>query len=727
MFVLQNAPMPALELARLRLALMDVPGETAKFDLTLSLEESSGALSGELEYNSDLFDAATIARMLDHYRRLLESIVSNTGARLADLSLLDEAERRRLLVEWNDTAVGDAHVLCAHQLFERQAERTPEAFAVISESVRLTYGELNRRANRLAHLLRRSGVGPETPVCICLERSVELVVSTVAVVKAGGAYVPLDPSYPAERLDFMLKDSRAPVLITLEKTRGLFGDCGAEVIVLDRDADSIERESAENPAVDVTIENLAYVIYTSGSTGWPKGVEVAHASLMNLVGWCQRAFDATADDRVTLLSGVGFDASVLELWPYLGVGACFHLPDEETRRSPAELRDWLVAHDINVCFTATPVAELLLDMEWPKDAALRLLHTGGDKLHRYPNDSLKFRLINVYGPTENTVVTTSEWVRAEDNDGRPPSIGRPIDNVKVYLLDETLQPVPSGVYGELYVGGAGLARGYLNRPELTAERFIPNPFSASPGARMYRTGDRVRYMPDGRLEFAGRLDYQVKIRGHRIELGEIEAVLDKHPSVRESVVVCREEKPGEKHLASYLVLKEESRPTVDELRVYLSEKLPEHMIPSAFVVLEHLPLNANGKVDRQALPASDAVQLSLGVAYVAPATEMERAVAAVWQELLGLERVGIHDNFFDLGGHSLLIVRMRGMLQEILGRDVAVVELFKFPTVSALAQHLAGRQGPEPADAPTDHRARAEARRESIRGRTRRREKEPIV
>jgi amino acid adenylation domain-containing protein len=726
MFALQNAPMPELRLDGLRLSLADIAGESARFDLTLSLEESRGGLSGALEYNSDLFDAAVVTRMAVHYRRLLESIVELAGAPLSELNLLSAAERRQLLVEWNETRSGDAPSICAHELFERQAALTPLVAAIVCDGGRVTYGELNRRANQLAHHLRALGVGPETPVCICVERSAELVVCILAVAKAGGAYVPLDPSYPARRLSFMLQDSRAPVLLTRERMRASFEECEAAPVLIDADAETIARQSEENPRDGARPENLAYVIYTSGSTGRPKGVQIAHASLMNLIGWYRRTSPVAAGERVAQLSGVAFDASVFELWPNLTAGMTSYLPDEETRLAPEKLRDWLVASGVNACFAPTPLAELILRLEWPAGTPLRALYTGGDTLHYFPDASLPFEVWNSYGPTENTVIATSGRVTPDDARASfAPHIGRPVDNVDVYLLDRELEPVPVGVRGELYVGGASLARGYANEPGLTAEAFIPHPFAAEPGARLYRTGDAARYLPDGRIEFMGRLDQQVKIRGFRVEPGEIEAVLLKHDEVSEAAVVCNEVRPGEQRLTAYVALDAEARPSLDRLRAYLAERLPDYMIPSAFVVLERLPLNANGKVDRRALPASAAEHLANEAAYVAPATETERVIAKLWQELLGIERVGVHDNFFDLGGHSLLIIQMRDRLQERLGHGIAVVELFRYPTVSALARHL-GREegGPQPAST-SPHRQRGEARRESAERRARRAPKRP--
>ena len=711
MFALQNAPMPPLSLAGLQLSVMEVPIETAKFDLSLSIEESPNGLAGVLEYNSDLFDADAANRMLGHYCRLLESVVSEAETPLSALPWLTETESHQIVDEWNDTAVVSESSQCAHEVFERQAALTPSSMALVSDAEQVTYEELNERANQLAHYLRSLGVGPEKLVCICLERSVELIVAILATNKAGGAYVPLDPSYPAERLSFMVADCNAQVLLTCAELREKFTSHEARIVVLDREREIIAAQPSQNPSSEAAIGNLAYVIYTSGSTGQPKGVQITHASLMNLVQWYQRISGLGSGDRATMTSGVGFDASVLELWPNLTVGVSTYLPDAETRLSPAKLRDWIVSREITVCFLTTPLAELLLALDWPPHTRLRLLHTGGDKLHDFPKEGLPFQLVNNYGPTENTVIATSGLARYEDRFSQSPSIGRPIDNVRVYLLDPDLQLVPAGIPGELYVTGAGVARGYVNRPDLTAERFIPNPFSKSPGTRLYRTGDRARYLADGSIEFLGRHDHQIKIRGHRIELGEIEAVINKHPAVSESVVDCYEDG----RLTAYIVAREQL--SIEELRGYLLERVPDYMVPGAFLLMQQLPLNANGKVDREALPSADALHLALRPVYVAPRTEMERTISKLWQELLGLEKVGIHDNFFDLGGHSLLLIKMQSGLQEILQRDVAIVELFKHPTVSTLTRHLSLEQPAAPDVSP--HRMRGEARRESVGGRRR--------
>lgn len=574
-FALQNAPMEALELPGLILNPLPFNTETTRFDLEFHLWERSGnglwgersqGISGFVVYSTDLFDEATINRMLGHFQTLLEGIVANPEQRLADLPLLSEAERHQLLVEWNDTQVDYPKELCIHQLFEAQVELTPNSIAVIVENEQLTYQELNSRSNQLAHYLQKLGVGSEVRVGICVERSLDMVVGLLGILKAGAAYVPLDPAYPPERLSFMVEDAQVPVLLTQEKLVQRLPDFLAAtqpdepiqnpiVVCLDKDWETIAHESKENPTSGVIADNLAYVIYTSGSTGKPKGVQVQHSGLLNLIFWHQQAFSVSSRDRVTQIAGMAFDACGWEIWPYLTAGASIYFPDYETRLSPEPLRDWLLSKAITISFLPTPLAEKVLLLDWPDDAALRILLTGGDKLHQYPLASPPFEVVNNYGPTENTVVTTSGHVPAKTQADVPPAIGRPIANTQVYVLDSHLQPVPIGIPGELYISGNGLARGYLNRPELTAERFIPNPFSDEPGARLYKTGDLVRYQANGNIEFLGRLDDQIKIRGYRIELGEIESVLSQHPAVLQAVVMTREDVADEQRLVAYVALK----------------------------------------------------------------------------------------------------------------------------------------------------------------------------
>ncbi|HEX2572146.1 MAG TPA: amino acid adenylation domain-containing protein, partial [Polyangia bacterium] len=683
--------------------------QRVNYPLTMVLYPSD-RLELHVLYDRRRFDTETAQRLLGHYGALLESMTADPERRLGDLDLLTTRERQQLVVEWNATATPFPTEECLPALVEAWAARTPDALAASFQGEALTYGELNRRANQLAHYLRRGGAGPETTVALCLERSLHLIVGALAVLKTGAAYVPLDPTHPPERLAFMLEDSRALFLLTQDALRPRLPDAGPPSLCLDGEWIWVEGAPEDNLDVPITGRQLAYVIYTSGSTGEPKGVQVEHRGLLNLVLLYGRAFGLTPADRATQVAGVGFDAVVFEVWPCLAAGASVHVIDDETRAEPDRLRDWLSAERITVCFLPTPLAEAVLQLEWPGTTSLRLLLTGGDRLHDPPRPGLPFALYNTYGPTENTVMATSCLVlpSAPTPPPAPPPIGRPIANVETYVLDAELRPVPVGVVGELYIGGASLARGYLGRPDLTARQFVPHPFSAEPGARLYRSGDLVRYRPggDGELEFVGRVDHQVKIRGLRIELGEIEATLMRHPAVKEAAVLARDDGAEGRHkrLVGYVVPRPGHAPGADLLRAALGETLPEHMVPSAFVFLDHLPLTPNGKVDRRALQALEIRDDRSGEAHVAPRTTIERALAAIWEERLKVEQVSVHDNFFHLGGDSIVSIQIvaRAHAQ---GLPLTPRLIFEHPTIAELAAKLAALLEAQPATRGTSQDA----------------------
>jgi amino acid adenylation domain-containing protein len=747
---------------------------TAKFDLTLVMADRPEGLTARLEYNRDLFEPATMQRMLGHLGGVLETMGQAPDRRLAEVSLLTESERAQLAA-WNATAASDPDAdgqsVCAW--IEAQAARDPAAPAIVGDGPPVSYGALNDRANQLAHALRARGVGPDVRVGVCLARSAALIVAQLAILKAGGAYVPLDPAYPDERLRYLIADMGGPLVLThacvVARVEGLANGARAEdvaditdiadvsgvpgvarpagvrVLCLDREAAAL----AAQPTTDLprvgSADHLAYVIYTSGSTGRPKGVMVSHRNLQHLVQWHRAAFALTSSDRGSVIAGLGFDAAAWEVWPYLAAGASLALPPEDARHDAAHLQHWLVASAVSVAFVPTALAEPLLARPWPDASALRLVLTGGDRLTRRPGP-LPFTVVNNYGPTEATVVATSGTVAP---DGPPrPSIGRPIAHTRAHVLDAHGHPVPIGIVGTLYLGGAGIARGYLHRPELTAAQFLPDPFAVEPGQRLYATGDLARYRATGELEFVGRADQQVKIRGVRIELGEIEALLRQQPTVLDAVVLAQVDADDEPYLVAYLVTTEEraaaaegttrreggdadgcasdardaafdtpalapghTRPHEPGLngdpvtcgrpasavaahaadhaavREALRRSLPEAMVPGTYVRLDRLPVTAHGKVDRAALPrvARSAVA---GVAYEAPRTRVEQQMADIWRALLPVERVGIRDNFFDLGGHSLQATKVIVRMREALGMPIAISALFQHPTIAALAEQL---------------------------------------
>ncbi len=576
---------------------------------------------------------------------------------------------------------------CVPQLVSAQAAAAPHAIAVTHGKRSLTYQELDRRAGRLAHYLGSLGVGPDVVVGLCLDRSIAVIVGALAILKAGGAYLPLDPSYPTQRLMFVLKDAQAPVLVTGQCTAAALSVDPESVVALDPEG-QLASNSSGTWSTKPKADDLAYVIYTSGSTGQPKGVEITHGGLLNLLSWHQRAFRITPNDRASQLSALGFDAVVWEIWPYLTAGASVHLPDGVAGNNPEAIRDWLISQKITICFLPTPLAEHMMTLEWPTKSSLRIMLTGADVLHHYPAKKMPFQLVNNYGPTECTVVATSGTVPPKEHPDRLPSIGTPIDNIQVYILNERGRPAPIGEPGEVYIGGAGLARGYRHRPDLTAERFVPNPFDSEPGTRLFRTGDLGRYLPDGQIAFLGRIDEQIKIRGFRIEPAEIVRVLNEHPAVQTSTLIDREVEPGDKCLAAYFVPSAKAQPTHAELRNFIAGRLPEYMVPAIFVKLEALPLNANGKVDRAALPAPNADNTLRDGTFVAPQTPVEERLATMLASLLHLDRVSAEDNFFLLGGHSLLGTQLITRIRDAFGVDLSLHALFDGPTVSQLAGRI---------------------------------------
>jgi amino acid adenylation domain-containing protein len=667
--------------------------DEAKFDLSLELADRPEGLICRFEYSTDLFDASTISRMAVHWRTLLEGIVANPDLRLPELPLLSEAEGHQLLMEWNDTAMNYSRDQCLHRAFEALVDRTPDAVAVVYGNDHLTYRELNSKANQLARYLRHSGVRSEMLVGIYVERSLDMMVGLLGILKSGGAYVPLDPTYPAERLAFMIEDAGVSVLLAQQRLVERLPRHEARVISLDTEWEIIARQSKDNEISSTTGENLAYMLYTSGSTGKPKGVLGTHRASINRFNWMWETYPLEAGEVCCQKTSLSFVDSIWEIFGPLLRGIRTVIISDTVLKDPRQMLQTLATHSISRIVLVPSLLRVLLDAE--ADLESRLPHlkyciSSGEALslelaQRFLKSMPNTVLINLYGSSEVAADATCYKIRRDKPLTCVP-IGRPIANTQIYLLDRHLQLVPTGVPGELHIGGDGLARGYFNRPELTAERFIRHPFSDVPGARLYKTGDWARYHDDGNIELIGRLDHQVKIRGFRIELGEIEAALSQHPTIQQAVVVVREDVPGDKRLVAYTVAWPSQMPNASDLRGYLKAKLPDYMVPSAFVSLEALPLTPNGKVDRRALPSPDYSGSEL---FVAPRTQLEEVVAACWSQMLGVERVGIHDDFFDLGGHSLLAMQVISRLRTIVQVEMPLRSFFESPTVAQLAETVA--------------------------------------
>jgi amino acid adenylation domain-containing protein len=713
MFALENTPLSEVKMSGLTIDSLPLEWGTAKFDLTLSMQNTETGLMGVWEYNTDLFNSETVERMNGHFLTLLEGIIANPSERISQLPLLTKSEQQQLLMDWNNTQVDYPANKCIHQLFEEQVERTPDAVAVVFEGQQLTYNELNCRANQLAHYLQSLGVKPDELVGICVERSLEMIVGLLGILKAGGAYVPLDPEYPQERLSFMLEDSQVKVLVTQAKLVESIPEHQAQLICLDTEWEKIAQNIPSNPESGVKPDNLTYIIYTSGSTGKPKGVLVNHANVVRLFAATDSWYHFNSNDVWTLFHSYAFDFSVWEMWGALLYGGRLVVVPYLVTRSPEAFYQLLCQEKVTI-LNQTPTAfrqliqvEESLKGSFPplsrgvrgdrssttdNDLSLRLVIFGGEALEinslqpwfQRHGDQCP-QLVNMYGITETTVHVTYRPLSMTDLDSTASVIGCPIPDLQVYLLDQYLQLVPVGVPGEMYVGGAGVTKGYLNRPELTTERFIPSPFENS--NKLYKTGDLARYLPKGELEYLGRIDNQVKIRGFRIELGEIEALLASHPQIWETVVIVRDDTTGDKRLVAYIVPQSEKTITINEIRQFLKAKLPSYMVPNAFVILDALPLTANGKIDRRALPPSESSS-EPSEKYVAPRNPIEDILVNVWSEILKVEKVGINDNFFELGGHSLLATKLVAQIRDRLKIELPLRQLFNTATLAELAQGI---------------------------------------
>src|SRR5215213_1864805 len=669
-----------------------------RFRLKLFCRELvGGGQELELHYDASRFAETDVERLGEQYVTVVASAVAlGEQVAVSRLEVVGECERARLVEEFNRTEVDYGPAQCVHELIEEQARRTPETAALVFEQERLSYAELNARANQLAHYLRGCGVGPESLVGILMERSVELVVGLLGVLKAGAAYVPLDPGYPAERLAYMMTDAGASVMLAQERFSGVLPEQAARVICVDRDWIEIARESTEDQESGAGPDNLAYVIYTSGSTGRPKGVMISHGSIANRLLWTKHTFSVNVNDRILQKTPISFDASVWELFVPLLSGAQLVMARPGGHQDSHYLVEAVAHHGVTILQLVPSMLQVFLEENVSEaDKSLRKVFCGGEavplKLQELFFARMNAGLQNLYGPTE-TSIDASSWCCERESQLDFVPIGHPLGNIQIYLLDSHLKPVPTYATGELFIGGVGLARGYQQRPELTAERFVPHPFSTTPGARLYRTGDLARYLPDGTIQFLGRIDHQVKVRGFRIELGEIETALTQHRSVREVVVIAREDRPGDKNLVAYVVASGDERPAPAELRDFLKQFLPEYMVPPDFVLLESMPLTPNGKLDREALP-SPAFMYEQKKDFVAPRTAIEAQLAREWGELLNVERISIDENFFELGGHSLLATQLVSRLRESMQIELPLRSLFETPTIMSLAESIESRRG----------------------------------
>lgn len=664
------------------------PRAFENFEIFINASESQTGMVLECQYNTNLFNRKTIKTRLAEFETLLAGITANPDQAIATLPLLTASEQQ-LLIQWNQTTAEVPSHRCIHQLFEEQALRSPEAIAVVFENEQLTYRELDVRANQLAHYLQSLGVKLETTVGIYVDRSLEMIIGVLGILKAGGAYVPLDPSYPKERLDFLMQDAQVAVLLTQERVRGSLPETTAQIVDLDQDwsLNSQSINTTQPPSSGVAAHNLAYIIYTSGSTGKPKGVQIPHQNAVNLLSAVRQQPGLTDQDTLISVTTLSFDIAVAEVFLPLSVGARLVVASRDVASDGYQLLDQM--NQVKATYLqATPATwRLLLAAGWQGSPDMKIVSTGEALPQELANQLLDkgASLWNLYGPTETTIWSTGYQLKSSDDSI---TIGFPLPNTQIYILDANLQPVPIGIPGELHIGGIGLARGYLNRPELTNEKFIPNPFSSAPNARLYKTGDLARFLPNGQIECLGRIDYQVKVRGFRIELGEVESALSEHPSVRQCVVATWKNEASDERLVAYIVgQKGDEGATVGELRTFMKQKVPDFMVPSNFVLIDSLPLTSNGKVDRKALPQPD-ISRGLAENYVAPRSPIEQEMADIWAPILKLERIGIHDNFFELGGHSLLASQLLAQIRQKFAVNLQLRLLFEASTIAELTERL---------------------------------------
>ena len=686
-FTLQMEPL-VIELDGISAEPIEFDNGAAKFDLLAELWEANGGVSGRFEYDTDLFDVTTIRRMISHYQAILESVVANPQARISELEILTPEERVQLLENWNETSLAYPKDKCIHQLFEEQVERTPDAIALVCQGEQLTFQELNNKANQLAHHLQSLGIKPNQFVGHCVERSLDMMIGLIGIHKAGGAYLPMDPAYPSSRLAYMLEDTQASIVVTQKKlVESLPEENRDMVVLLDTEWDKIAQHSTENPDSGVQSDNLAYVIHTSGSTGKPKGVQIPHRNAVNFLFSMQEWPGLTDQDTLLAVTTLSFDISVFDIFLPIIVGAKMIIATGDDVGDGEALASLIDAHDVNVMSVTPATWQLMVDSGWQGAKQLKVLSSGEPLPLKLAGDLLTRvgEVWNMYGPTETTIFSTGCQITSADT---PIMIGRPVANTNIYILDSNLQPTPIGVPGELFIGGDGVSLGYLNRDDLTAERFIPNPFSDDPNDLIYKTGDLARYLADGQIDCMGRLDFQVKVRGFRIELPEVELTLGQHESVRQAVVTAKEDQTGTKVLVAYIITEDGAALDNAVLRAHLAEQLPHYMIPSFFMGVEEYPLTPNGKVDRRALPDPDDTAVISGESFVAPRNKTEEQLAEIWCEILQITEVGAHNNFFELGGHSLLAIQIVSRIRDQFEIDISPRQIFDSPTIADLATFI---------------------------------------
>lgn len=675
---------------------LEVKTNTSKFDLTLSLAENQNGINGFIEYNTDLFFEERIRKMCGHYCNLLQSIAEAPDALVSDLNILGKKEIRQLLFDWNNCQRNYPAGQLVHEIIADQARRVPDAIAMIYDEESWTYGQLDLQSNQLGRYLQElTGRNTESVIAVCMARRPAMIMVHLAVLKSGCTFMPLDSSYPVERLCFMLEDSGAKIVFTDSDSPELPVSAEVKVITLDAVMAEIKSFSSEILPTFLLPQHRAYMMYTSGSTGRPKGVELTHAGLLNLVQWNIQTYGITPADRCLQMATPAYDAYIYEIFPCLAGGASACMIDDFSRTSVPHIVNMLVKRNVTIAFLPTALGEVLVNVDWPGEASLRILACAGEKMMRRPDNPTPFEFMNLYGPTENTVIAS--YATVTSNVGwTPPPIGRPVGNVRLYILDKFMNPVPTGNFGELYIGGKGVARGYLNRPRLTAEKFVPDPFGDEPGARLYRTGDWVKYLPDGNIDFATRIDNQIKLRGFRIELEEIEKLLYANAGVKEAAVVLNETAESEKFIEAFVVLNVGCSLTRSDLKELLREKLPAFMVPSSVVFQKELPKSPSGKIDKKSLAGLRTGSHRQGDVLMTAETEMEKLLSKLWAEFLKVDELGVQDNFFDMGGHSLMMAQVHYRLRETFNAEINLIDLFRYPTIRSLAKFMETREKSQP-------------------------------